>query len=170
MIQCEVLFVQFHPTLWDPMDCSLPVSSVHGILQARTLEWLAIPVSRRSFQCGDGTQVSCIAGGFFTIWATREALWSNRYWLFDLWFLCLFQSYLSWELCFTWQMKAWDTASHITLVRLLQTGGGCRSCLIQGDEYFASFMSSVSSHHNLMAWWLQSPLFTDMAVSIFHSH
>jgi len=49
------------------MDCSLPGSSVHGILQERMLEWLAMPFSRGSFQPRDPTQVSHIAGGFFTI-------------------------------------------------------------------------------------------------------
>ena len=56
-----------------PMDCSPPGCSVYGILQARILEWVAIPFSRESSQPRDQTQVSCIAGGFFTIWATREA-------------------------------------------------------------------------------------------------
>ena len=55
------------------MDCSLPGSSVHGILQAGLLEWVAIPFSRGSSQPRDGTQVSHIAGEFFTDWATREA-------------------------------------------------------------------------------------------------
>ena len=55
------------------MDCSLPETSVHGILQARILEWVAIPFSRGSSWPRDWTQVSSIAGGFFTIWATREA-------------------------------------------------------------------------------------------------
>ena len=58
-------------TLWtwtcDPMDCSLPGSSVHRILQARMLEWVAIPFSRGSSQPRDQTWVSCIAGRFFTI-------------------------------------------------------------------------------------------------------
>ena len=49
-------------------------SSVHGIPQARTLEWIAIPFSKGSSQPRDQTQVSCIAGRFFTIWATKEAL------------------------------------------------------------------------------------------------
>ena len=48
--------------------------SVHGILQARILEWVAVPSSRGSSQPRDQTQVSRIAGGFFTNWATREAL------------------------------------------------------------------------------------------------
>ena len=47
--------------------------AVHGILQARILEWVAIPFSRVSSQPRDQTQVSHIAGGFFTSWATREA-------------------------------------------------------------------------------------------------
>ena len=47
--------------------------TVHGILQARILEWVAFPFSRGSFQPGDLTQVSLISGGFFTSWATREA-------------------------------------------------------------------------------------------------
>ena len=56
------------------MDCSQPGSSVHGILQARILEWVAIPFFKGSFQPRDWIQVSCAAGRFFTIWATREAL------------------------------------------------------------------------------------------------
>ena len=55
------------------MDCSPPGSSVHGILLARILEWVAIPFSKWSSQPGDQTWVSCIAGRFFTIWTTREA-------------------------------------------------------------------------------------------------
>ena len=63
-----------HVWLCDHMDCSPPGSSVHRILQARILEWVAIPFSRRSSQPRDRTQVSCIVGKFFTIWATREVL------------------------------------------------------------------------------------------------
>ena len=55
-----------------PMDCSLPDSSVHGILQARILEWVAISFSRGSSQPRDRTQVSWISGRHFTIWATRR--------------------------------------------------------------------------------------------------
>ena len=47
-------------------------SSIPGILQAEILEWVAMPFSRGSSQLRDWTQVSCISGGFFTIWATRE--------------------------------------------------------------------------------------------------
>ena len=54
-------------TLCDPMDCSPPGSSVHGILQVRILEWIAIPCSRRSSLPRGKTRVSCLAGIFFTI-------------------------------------------------------------------------------------------------------
>ena len=55
-------------TLCNPMDCT-----VHGILQARILQWVAFPFSRGSSQSRDRTQVSLIAGGFFANWAPREA-------------------------------------------------------------------------------------------------
>ena len=60
------------PTLLNPMDYSLPGSSVHGIYQARTLEWVAISFSRGSSWPRDQTQVSCIASRRFTIWATSD--------------------------------------------------------------------------------------------------
>ena len=58
--------------LCDPMDYSLPGSSVHGIFQTRTLEWVAISFSRRSSQPRDWTLVSRIVGRRFTVWGTRE--------------------------------------------------------------------------------------------------
>ena len=70
----SVLVAQSCPTLCDPMDCSPPDSSVHGILQARILEWAAIPFSRRSSWSRDASRVSCTTGRFFIIWATREVI------------------------------------------------------------------------------------------------
>ena len=67
---------QSYLTLCVPMDCSLPGSSIQGIFQARILEWVAISSSRGSSRFRDWTCVSCvfcIAGGFFTFWAIREA-------------------------------------------------------------------------------------------------
>ena len=73
-VKCvKALVTQSCLTLGDPMVCSPPGSSVHGIVQARILEWVAMPSSRGSSQPRDRTQVSCIAGRFFTIWATSEA-------------------------------------------------------------------------------------------------
>ena len=68
---CEV--TQSCPTLCDPVDCSPPGSSVHEILQARILEWVAISFSRGSSRPRDRIQVSRIAGRHFNLWATREA-------------------------------------------------------------------------------------------------
>ena len=62
------------PTLCNPMDCSLPGSSVHGIFQARVLEWVPITFSWGSSRHRDPNPVSRIAGRRFTVWATREAL------------------------------------------------------------------------------------------------
>ena len=61
---------QSWPTLCNPIDCSPPGSSVHGISQARILEWVAISFSRGSSQPRDRTWVFCIAGRFFTISGT----------------------------------------------------------------------------------------------------
>ena len=63
------------PTLCDPVDCSLPGSCVHGILQARILEWVAISFSRGSCRPRDRTQVSRIGHRCFNLWATREVPW-----------------------------------------------------------------------------------------------
>ena len=71
-VKGKVKVTQLCPTLCDLMDCT-----VHGILQARILECAAFPFSRGSSQPRDRTQVSCIAGRFFTSWATTEA---QEYW------------------------------------------------------------------------------------------
>ena len=78
----KVLVIQSCPTLCDPTDCSLPSSSVHGILQARILEWVAIPFSRGSCRPRDWTWDSCFAGRFFTIWATSSVQSLCHVWLF----------------------------------------------------------------------------------------
>ena len=56
-----------HVQLCDPMNCSPLGSSIHGILQARILEWITISFSRESFQPRDQTRISCIASRFFTV-------------------------------------------------------------------------------------------------------
>ena len=68
----KVKVTQSCPTLCYPMDYA-----VHGLLQARILEWVACPFSRGASQPRDQTQVSRIAGGFFTSWVQREAV-GNR--------------------------------------------------------------------------------------------
>ena len=73
IIKVKVLVTQSCPTLCDPMGYSPPGFFVHGILQVRIQEWVAIAPARGFSPPRDWTRVSCIAGRFFTIWATREA-------------------------------------------------------------------------------------------------
>ena len=68
------LVAQLCPTLCNPKDYSLPGFSVHGILQARILEWVIMPFNRRFSWPREWTWVSCIIGRFSTVWGTREAL------------------------------------------------------------------------------------------------
>ena len=68
-----VLVTKLCPTLCDPMDCSLPGSSVHGIFQARVLEWVAISFSRASSWPRDRTCIACIGRWTLYHWATKEA-------------------------------------------------------------------------------------------------
>ena len=75
--KCQSLScVRFH----NPMDCSLPGSSVHGILQARTLEWVAIPFSKGSSQPRGQTRVCRIAGRFFTVLSHRGSPGGHAIW------------------------------------------------------------------------------------------
>ena len=66
------------PTLCNPMDCSPPGFFVHGILQARILEWVAISFSRGSSWPRDQTQVSHIVGRRFNLWATKDGQYWNQ--------------------------------------------------------------------------------------------
>ena len=82
-LQCESMIVTQLSDSLLPIDCSPPGSSLHGISQARILEWVAIPFSRGSSRPRDWTMVSCIAGTFFTVWVTMEALqeaWNQKVW------------------------------------------------------------------------------------------
>ena len=72
-----------HVRLCDRIDCSRQGPLSMGILQAKILKWVAMPYSRGSSQPRDQTQVYYTVGGFFTIWATKEAVckttkWSRR--------------------------------------------------------------------------------------------
>ena len=81
--QSESEVAQSCLTLCDPMDCSLPGSSVHGIFQATVLEWIAISLCRGSSQPRDRTWVSCILDRRFTVWATREVPGSSVHGVFQ---------------------------------------------------------------------------------------
>ena len=73
VMENESEVAQSCPTLCSPMDCSLPGSSVHGIFQARVMEWVAISFSRGPSWPREWNQVSRIAGRCFRVWATRES-------------------------------------------------------------------------------------------------
>ena len=70
---CVCFVAQSCLTIWDPLGCSPPVSSIHGDSPSRILEWVAKSSSRASSHPRDWTQVSCRAGGSFIDWTTREA-------------------------------------------------------------------------------------------------
>ena len=89
LVSCCCLVAQSCPTLCHPMVCSTPGSSVHGISQARTLEWIAISSSRGSSQLRDQMHISCIGGRVLYHWATTETHYESppkfiplwKYWL-----------------------------------------------------------------------------------------
>ena len=85
IVKMKLLVIQLCPTLCDSIDCSPSGSFVHGILQARIMEWIAIPFSRGSSQSGDQVHVSCIEADFYHLShqgsksTTRKKLqWSER--------------------------------------------------------------------------------------------
>ena len=88
------LVAQSCPTLCHPMDCSSPGSSIHGVSQARRLEWVAISFSRGSFWPRDWTHISCLAGRLFTtkppgkpskIMPTLKYKWEKHAWWTGIW-------------------------------------------------------------------------------------
>ena len=112
-ILCGSLVIQLCPIPCNLMDCSIPGSSVHGISQARILEWVAISSSRGSSWPRDLTHISCIAGRFFTTEPPEKPIYihtyiysSNSQGTYILWeYLGLFLRYkatrnlLHWSLC-----------------------------------------------------------------------
>ena len=169
-----MLVTQFCPTLYNPVDCSPPGSSVPGILQARILEWVTIPFSRGSSRPSDWTLVSLIAGRFFTVWATRKAHGAQKtLHKCVLWCLLLFlvgqgvypieirmqykcSRYLGWE-NFVLGLEHWDGANFqmafLTALRAGTAYGWEFSCsYIQGSQFFAMWPSPSSCLGFYTAW------------------
>ena len=151
------------PTLCDPMDCSLPGSPVHGIFQARVLEWVAISSSKVSSRPRDRTQVSCIAGRHFTVWATREAPNIHTAQAFTL--LLLLLHWLCYSLCVDhnklWNiLKELGIPDHLTcFLRNLYTGqeatvraGHGTTRLAQNWERSTSRLSIQSTSCKMQGW------------------
>ena len=148
------------------MDCSLSGSSVHGIFQARVLEWIAISFSRGSSWARNRTWVSCIAGRCFTVWATREALIQCKcyvnscqhmanscfaFWNLIAFFEKYFLSVVGWvHRCRTCKYRGlyfsiafWHRYFPVHTLPHLQGLGG-KGCIITSQK-FASFQDGLAS-------------------------
>ena len=119
-----------------PVDCSPPSLSVHGILQARILKWVAISFSRGSSWPRDRTQVSHIAGRCFNLWATREALSVYRK---------MQKSGLTESIAFVCNSAIWSqysVFSHPEFPWASPWGVAALSWLLDGRYYFPFWVSS----------------------------
>ena len=157
------------PTLCNPMDCSLPGFSVHGILQARTLEWVAVYFSRGFSKPRDWTQVSCLAGRLFTISATREArvylyTWStyvviilNQVLFCVLWKLSVYTILWSTSLC-PWDFpgKNIGVGYHLLLQGIFPT---------QGSLHWQVSSLPLSYQGSLYLLLLKIPVYTVMNIT-----
>ena len=108
-------FAQSCPTLCDPVDCSPPGSSIHGIIQARILEWVAIFFSRGFSWPRDRTKVSCITGRCFNLWATYKFstfvinIWGSPPKKTLIWSFSWPLIHMSWGL---WRLFLWEMQTH----------------------------------------------------------
>ena len=136
-------------TLCDPKDCSPPGSSVHGVLQARVLEWFAFSFSKGPSRLRDQTQVSCvscIAGRFFTDWANREALVKA---LSCSFYMC--EKIKAKEICdlanLTQLVMRWDLGSDLWIK--------CRNCPCTQPESRIVFSTLLETLENSVNKYLQ---------------
>ena len=123
-------------TLCDPMDYT-----VHGILQATILEWVAIPFSRGSSWPSNRTRVSCIAGGFFTRQVLPERCSINIYWMNEWIIFSLLVLYWFKVFCFCFFFPA--KHCWIQLLRLSQIGFFLPKWVCEGDQYLISSLDEV---------------------------
>ena len=143
--ESESLVAQSCPTLWDPMDYSLPGSSVHGIFPARVLEWVVISFSRGSSWPSNLTQVSHIVGRRFTVWAK---LFLNFYFNYSfLWTLISIPQDLR-----TWIMNVRNYLNFPDFwVVWMEFGTSCATpkSLISCTNWFLCFLNSITLVYNL---------------------
>ena len=108
-VSLKVKVAQSCLTVWDPMDWGLPGSSVHGIIQARILEWVCVPFSRESPQPREWTQASLTAGKFFTSWTTRIAIKFSAHFLpVCFLFFVFFNGCVVGVLCISWILTSYS--------------------------------------------------------------
>ena len=130
------------PTLCDLMDCSPPGSSVHGIFQARILEWVAISFSRGSSGPRGQTQVSRIAGRLFTVWATRE----------ESFFLCLNGLLTNFHL----QKRGGSTETISLMLLLLKCVVSTEGCQLWGSSLWRPVLANWALRQAQvwgLPWW-----------------
>ena len=129
-LESESEVAQSCPTLCDPVDCSLQGFSIHGIIQAKILEWVAISFSRGSSRPRDQTWVSSVAGKCFNLWATREARVIS--WVFGI-------GCLLWPVCSLGKTLLAFALLHFVLQW-------------QSSWLFLVSLDFILSHFNLL-WW-----------------
>ena len=163
VVKVKMSVAQLCLTLCDPVDCSPPGPSVHGILQARILEWVALSSSRGSSWPRNPTQVSHIAGRFFIIWATREDLMVERVFFFfkDLFwsgpFLKPVLNFLQYCFCFIfWVFFGYQACEILAPWPGIRT---CTPCIgrrslkpldYQGSSQRVSFYSRIHKKNSLL--------------------
>ena len=152
------------PTLCDPMDGSLPGSAVHGIFQARILEWAAISFSRGSSQSRDRTRVSCIADRCFTVWATREApkWWSCKEKLL-LYFLCVHVKSLAISLHLTSPALAAGSLPPVPHGKPSHISHGKVKCVISMEVNLAVAINTI----NMRIFWPSNSTFGNFGLQIY---
>ena len=129
---------QSRPTLCDPMDCSPLGSSIHGILQARILEWVAISFSRGSSRPRDWIQTFHIAGRCFNLWVTREALIRGIY------AMAAHSSTLAWKIPWTEEPGALQSMGW------LRVGHDWATSL--SHFTFIHWEEEMATHSSVLAW------------------
>ena len=175
------VLVQLCPTLWDTMDCGSPDSFVHGIFQARILEWVAISLSRGSSRPRYWTHIFCTAGRFFTDWATRKPdSWLNKWWSESESHSVVSNSLRPHGLYSPWNSPGQNTGlgSHSLLQGIFPTQGlnpdlpHCRWILYQLRSYWLYYFSIIIAGEctrafKIMVWRINHILITDSSICLF---
>ena len=144
-------------SLWPGLDYSPPGSSVHGILQARILEWVAIPLSRGSSQPRDWNLGSHIAGKCFIIWVTREAhvyISYIAYMYFICKYICFYTAYVEKAMAPHSSTLAWKIPWAEEPGRLQSMGSLSQTRLsdFTFTFLFHALEKEMATHSSVLAW------------------
>ena len=151
------------PILCNPTDCSLPGSSIPGILQAGILEWVAISFSRRSSQPRDWNWVSRIAGRHFTIWATREVRMSDSSWVTkQLWLSGSWRSFSYSSSVYSCHLFLISSASVTSLLFVLYLAHPCIKCSLD----LSNLLQEISHLFHSTVFFYYFALFIEESILI----